>query len=49
LLPAAALARLLRVIALPLDRRGDLLAFPDRRQPAQPTLVGVETPKRTVG
>jgi hypothetical protein len=51
LLPAVALGRLLRVIAAPLDRRGDLLAFPDRarRQPTQPTLVGAETPKRTVG
>jgi hypothetical protein len=48
-LPALALARLLRVIALPLDRRGDLLAFPDRRQPTQPTLVRSETPTRTVG
>ncbi len=51
LVPAVALGRLLRVISPPLDRRGDLLAFPDRdrRQPAQPTLVGMETPKRTVG
>lgn len=45
LLPAMALARLLRVIG-PLRQGGDLVALPERRTPA---IVRADTPKRSVG